>query len=179
MFNKIIVPLDGSELAASIVPHAACMALMMKAEVVLVRIGPAPRGRSAAKFKTIYTDMRISVPNSERDVMRANHPIYRDQEIASTEDALLDSLAPSELYMRRAGVPVRCRVALGRAVEQIFNIVADEEAGAIMLSTHGDRGIGPWPLGDTTKRIIRLARIPVITIHPQAPQAPKIDMRMG
>ncbi len=179
MFNKIIVPLDGSELSAGIVPHAACMALMMKAEVVLVRVGTAPRGRSAAKFRTINADMRVEVPNSERDVMRQHHPIYRDQEIASAEDELMDSLLPAETYMKRAGVPVRCRVAFGRPTEEILKIVDEEEAGAIMFSTHGDRGIGPWPLGDTTKRLIRLARVPVITIHPHAPKAPDIEMRMG
>ncbi len=179
MFNKIIVPLDGSELAASVVPHAACMALMMKAEVVLVRIGTSPRGHSAAKFRTIHADLRINVPGSERDVIKAQHPIYRDQEIASTETELLDSLASAETYFRRAGVPVRCLAAFGRPTEQILKIVEDEEAGAIMMSTHGDRGIGPWALGDTTKRIIRLARIPVITIHPHAPKRPEIDMLLG
>lgn len=179
MFNKIIVPLDGSDLAGTVVPHAACMALMMKADVVLVRVGTSPRGHSAPKFKTIHADLRISVPGSERDVVKAQHPIYRDQEIASIENELLDSLAEAETYFRRAGVPVRCRVVFGRPTEQILKVVEEEEAGAIMMSTHGDRGIGPWALGDTTKRIIRLARIPVITIHPHAPPRPEIDMLMS
>ena len=179
MFNKIIVPLDGSELAATVVPHAACMALMMKAEIVLVRVGDLPRGHSAAKFRTIHADLRISVPNSERDIVKSQHPIYRDQEIANAETDLLDSLGAAETYCRRAGVPVRSRVVFGRPTEKILQIVEEEEAGAIMLSTHGDRGIGPWALGDTTKRIIRLARVPVITIHPHAPKRPEIDMLIG
>ncbi len=179
MFNKIIVPLDGSALAATVVPHAACMALMMKAQVILIRVGAPVRGHSAARFRTIHADLRVSVPESQRDVVKSQFPIYRDQELASREAELLESLAPSEEYFRRAGVEVCSRVLFGRPTEQILCLADEEEAGAIMLSTHGDRGIGPWPLGDTTKRIIRQARIPVITIHPSAPKRPEMDMLIG
>jgi nucleotide-binding universal stress UspA family protein len=179
VFNKIIVPLDGSDLAATVVPHAACMALMMKAQVILVRVGVPPGGHSAARFRTIHADLRVSVPDSPRDVLKSQFPIYRDQEIASREAELLESLAPSEEYFRRAGVEVRSRILFGRPTEQILRLAEEEQAGAIMLSTHGDRGIGPWPLGDTTKRVIRQARIPVITIHPAAPKRPEMDMLIG
>lgn len=179
MFNKIIVPLDGSELAATVVPHAACMALMMKAQVVLVRVGLAPRGHSAARFRTIHPDLRVSVPDTQRDMVKSQFPIYRDQEIASREAELLESLAASEEYFRRAGVEVSSRILFGRPTEQILRLADEEQAGAIMLSTHGDRGLGPWPLGDTTKRIIRQARIPVISIHPAAPKRPEMDMLIG
>lgn len=179
MFNIIVVPLDGSELAATVVPHAACMALMMKAQVILVRVGLAPRGHSAAKFRTIHADLRVSVPDTQRDVLKSQFPIFRDQEIASREAELLESLAPIEEYFRRAGVNVRSRIVFGRPTEQILHLVEEEQAGAIMLSTHGDRGLGPWPLGDTTKRIIREARIPVILIHPAAPKRPEMDMLIG
>ncbi len=179
MFNKIIVPLDGSDLAATVVPHAACMALMMKAQVILVRVGLAPRGHSAARFRTIHADLRVSVPDSPRDVLKSQFPIYRDQEIASREAELLESLASSEDYFRRAGVEVRARILFGRPTEQILHLAEEEQAGAIMLSTHGDRGLGPWALGDTTKRIIRQARIPVISIHPAAPKRPEMDMLIG
>ena len=179
MFNKIIVPLDGSKLAESVVPQAACMARMMGAEVILVRVDAALRGRSAAKFRTVHADLRVEVPNSERDIVKARYPIYKDQEIASRKAELLDSLAGVETRFREAGVSVRSRVLFGRPTEQILRLVEEEQAGAIMMSTHGDRGIGPWPLGDTTKRVIRLAEVPVIVIHPIMPKAPEVDMRIG
>lgn len=179
MFNKLIIPLDGSDLAATIVPHAAHMARLMGAEVVLVRVGVLPRGHSAARFRTIHADLRVAVPDSQRDIAKAQFPIYKDQEIASLENELLDSLLKAESYFRGAGVKVCSRVVFGRATERILHLAEEESAGAIMMSTHGDRGIGPWPLGDTTRRIIRLARIPVIVIHPAAPKPPEIDMRMG
>jgi nucleotide-binding universal stress UspA family protein len=179
MFNKIIVPLDGSKLAESVVPHAATMARLMGAEVILVRVDVAPRGHSAARFRTIHTDLRVEVPNSERDLLKARHPIYKDQEMASRKAELLDSLAEVETYFRNAGVSVSSQVLFGRPTEQILYLVEEEQAGAIMMSTHGDRGIGPWPLGDTTKRIIRLAQVPVIVTHPVMPKAPEIDMRIG
>ncbi len=179
MFNKLIIPLDGSDLAGTVGPHAACMARLMDAEVILLRVGVLPRGHSAAKFRTIHADLRVSVPNSERDVTKTQFPIFKDQEIASRENELLDALLPLEDYFRRAGVKVCARVVFGRPVERILSVAEEEGAGAIMMSTHGDRGIGPWPLGDTTRRIIRLARIPVITIHPTAPKPPNVEMRMG
>lgn len=175
----MIVPLDGSSLAATIVPHAACMARMTGAEVVLVRVGVQPPGHSAAKFRTIHPDLRISVPESQRDVLKAQYPIYKDQEIASQENTLRDSLVEIEEYFRRAGVKVRSRILFGRPAEQILHLVEEEQAGAIMMSTHGDRGMGPWAIGTTTETIIGRARVPVITIHPTSPKPPEIDMRMG
>jgi nucleotide-binding universal stress UspA family protein len=179
VFNKLIVPLDGSELSASIVPHAACMARMMNAEVVLVCVGELPHGHSAAKFRTIHAELRVSVPLTQRDALKAQFPIYKDQEISSRENELLDALAPAEAYFRRAEVKVRSRIALGRPTEEILKIVEEEKAGAIMMSTHGNRGIDREPLGDTTKRIVRLARVPVIVVHPTAPKPPNIDMLLG
>ncbi len=179
MFNKLIVPLDGSELSGSIVPHAACMARMMGAEVILVRVGELPRGHSAAKFRTIHADLRVPVPETQRDALKAQFPIYKDQEISSRENELLDALAPAEDYFRRAEVKVCSRIVFGRPTEQILRVVEEEQAGAIMMSTHGNRGMNQEALGDTTKRIVRLARVPVIVVHPTSPQPPRLDMRLG
>jgi nucleotide-binding universal stress UspA family protein len=40
-FRRILVPLDGSEVASAVVPHAQKLALAFEAEVVLLRIDPA------------------------------------------------------------------------------------------------------------------------------------------
>lgn len=41
MYRKILVPLDGSEIAESILPHVKDMALAHQAEVILLRVLPA------------------------------------------------------------------------------------------------------------------------------------------
>lgn len=41
MYRKILVPLDGSEIAESILPHVKDMALAHPAEVILLRVLPA------------------------------------------------------------------------------------------------------------------------------------------
>jgi nucleotide-binding universal stress UspA family protein len=59
-------------------------------------------------------------------------------------------------------------ILLGRAAEQIVEAGATRDA--ILIATHGRRGLAHMMLGSVSERVVRLSRVPVITFHlPGAP----------
>ncbi len=63
--SRIVVPLDGSELAETALPHVEALAQAMSVEVLLVVANPTlPSVRSAARIHQIVQDLRLGVERS-------------------------------------------------------------------------------------------------------------------
>ena len=66
--------------------------------------------------------------------------------------------------MARAS-PARC--ALGHPVEEILRIADELPADAIVMGTHGRGGVRHLIAGSVAERIVRAAKVPVMTVrHP-------------
>ena len=52
----------------------------------------------------------------------------------------------------------------GRATEEIQRAAAELAADLIVIGTHGRSGIRRWLLGSVAERVVRTARIPVLTV---------------
>ena len=73
MFQKILVPLDGSEKGEKVLPYVEALALSLKATVVLLRVEPLPKGRSggAVKAAVAYmTDVRVTRSGTDGNMAR-------------------------------------------------------------------------------------------------------------
>jgi nucleotide-binding universal stress UspA family protein len=56
----------------------------------------------------------------------------------------------------------------GRAWEEILLAAAESKADLIVLGTHGRRGLGRLLLGSVAEKVVRMARLPVLTVHAPA-----------
>jgi nucleotide-binding universal stress UspA family protein len=168
MFKKILVPCDGSELAqASIFPRVEDLAKSMDAEVIILRVVPAPAGRSGSAFRSDVPEMPISLPATPEDAHVARHPIYRDQEIASAEAEARHSVARAEAMFRERGVTVRSEVLFGQPADEIIDYADEENADLIVMCTHGSGGFRRWVFGSVTEKVLRGAKTPVLVIRPE------------
>jgi len=166
MFEKILVPLDGSDLAQATLPVVEGLAGCMGSEVILVQVVPTPPGRSAARFRPFSPDIDIAVPRAREDVNKALHPIYKDQEMASLKAAAKASLAPAEKRLRDQGIQVKVEILFGRPAEEIIAYAEQKDLGIIIMSTHGENGLGPWAMGSTAEKVLRGANTPVLLVRP-------------
>ncbi|MEW6230720.1 MAG: universal stress protein [Chloroflexota bacterium] len=166
MFKKIMVPLDGSELAEAALPVVEGLATCLGSEVILVQVVPSPRGRSAAKFRPFSADLPVAVPRAREDVEMARHPIYKDQEMISLKAKAKVSLARAEKRLRDQGIQVKVDVLFGRPAEEIIAYAEQAGVDVILLSTHGESGLGPWNMGATAERVLRGANVPVLLVRP-------------
>ena len=146
MFQRILVPLDGSDLAERALPFASFLAKANGGQVILMR---------AIDTWATHVDMGEEA---------ARHP-----EIEA-ELSRLASRLTSE------GVPhATVSVAYGEAASLIESTAASTRADLIVMSTHGRRGIAKWAYGSVAERVFRLSTRPILFIPAQATATWSVD----
>jgi nucleotide-binding universal stress UspA family protein len=162
MFGKVLVPLDGSEMAEAVLPYVEDVARCYSAEVILLRVVATPQDRSIA---TVFQPS-LAVPGSTEDVTPVPHPVYREQEMESLRAEAERTLSGVRKGLIDAGLRTRIVVLFGRPAERIVEYATKEEVDLIAMSTYGRTGIGRWAFGSVAKRVMRATAIPVLLIRP-------------
>lgn len=139
MYDTILVPTDGSEHASRAAEHATAFARAFDATVHV--LGVADVQAAAGLFSAGGVDDAF-VDRVEAECERAI-------------DGLGDVVggAPS----------VRTAVVRGRPSEAILDYVDDHGVDLVAMGTHGRTGIDRYVAGSVTERVVRLARVPVLT----------------
>jgi nucleotide-binding universal stress UspA family protein len=154
LYQKIMVPLDGSDFAATALPHAQEIARRFDAEVVLFQaIQAMPRYVAAgdAGAATIALDIQ---PEGET----IQHEI-------ETVKRGLEQVADG---LRKQGIKTQTVTVVGPAADQIVDSAAEQKIDLIVMSTHGRTGLARWAFGSVATKVIQAARCPVLTVRPQA-----------
>jgi nucleotide-binding universal stress UspA family protein len=162
MFKKVLVPLDGSELAQAVLPYVEELGQRCAAEIILLRVVPIPRDTATAP---IY-QAPMSIPGSTEDEVIARHPIHREQEIESVRVEMERSLAAAKERLNEAGLEARVVVLFGRPASRIVDYAAKEGVDLIAMSTHGRSGFSRWVFGSVADKVLRAAAIPILVIRP-------------
>lgn len=186
MFKKVIVPLDGTELAAGILPYIADMASGLDTSIVLLsaidpdavelpeRIGGAPRS-GAAHLEVVGTAagvVDVNAQTSSEDLARAGvHPHERGgphvtQLFDKAEEIAKTRLGEIAKRLKSKVTDVDTRVVFGKPAEKIIEFAEAEGADLIAMSTHGRNMIGRGLLGSVTDKVLHATRLPVLTISP-------------
>lgn len=151
MFRKILVPLDGSQLAESILPHVTTLARCGDAEVVLLRVHVL----SAHRYG-MMDPVGVPLTPAEEEGDRRKALAYLQTIIAS---------------LQSEGIKARALVRDGTVAETILAAADDEGADLIAMSTHGRSGIARWLIGSDANKVMHGARTPVLLIRPEHAQA--------
>ena len=150
MYHKIMVPLDGSELAECVLPHVEAIARGCGVgSVVLVRVvGPVQI--------PVELDSAVSHEKMEQFETGAK-PIaegYLDKVVSRIKGEGLD--VRSEVIA--ATIP-------GAAAEILADYAEKNAVDLIVMATHGRSGISRWAWGSVAERVLRSAHIPVLLIR--------------
>jgi len=153
MFEKILVCLDGSELAEQILPYASEQAVRMKSTLVLFYAVHDP------------TTISLNFPGNPGTPM----------ETESMRRHLLEHSAQAEKYLaalaaklQDKGINTEYVVMPGRAGEAIVDYAAANNVDLIALSTHGRGGISRAFLGSVADFVLKNSGLPILLIRPQA-----------
>ncbi|MEO8699467.1 MAG: universal stress protein [Kofleriaceae bacterium] len=63
------------------------------------------------------------------------------------------------------GVSVRAIVRVGTPFDVIEQVAAELHAGVIVMGTHGRTGLSHLIVGSVAERVVRTARVPVVTVR--------------
>ncbi|MBN1452697.1 MAG: universal stress protein [Anaerolineales bacterium] len=144
MFDPILVPLDGSQLAECVLPHAAAFARSFDAEITLLRILEKNQaGVSAQLFDLL------------------------NWQIQKTKATLY--LEEIKARFIESNIQVRAIVLEGLVPEGITDYAQNEGMKLIILSSHGRHGMTQWGISSITQKIILSAPTSVLIVraHPQ------------
>ena len=144
-FKSIIVPLDGSELAESVIPLAAAMAKKLELEVVLFRAYHIPYNAYGGDdgYMVNYDELIDSVRDEAKE--------YLDKQVAE---------------VKKLGVAkVSALSKEGSASDEIIALGHKTPEGLIAMCSHGRSGIGRWVLGSVAENVVRHSDAPVLVVR--------------
>ena len=146
MYKKIMVPLDGSELAECVLPHVeAFIEGCQVNHFVFVRVV-----EPAAAFYS--GDYPIS-PEVMQERETAGEKIasdYLDQIVSRLEHK------NAELYSE---------VLVGNVADSLADYSENNEFDLILIATHGRSGVSRWVRGSIADKVLRSSRIPVLMVR--------------
>ena len=142
MYKKILVPLDGSELAKKALDHVEPLAKIFNAEIVLFQVVP---------FIPIYGHMEMF------------EPTIIDEKSKQSAERYLTDLADE---LKKRGFKVTAGVKTGLQVAaEIIDFAKGKGVDLIVMSTHGYSGITLWALGSVARKVLTRAETPILLIH--------------
>jgi nucleotide-binding universal stress UspA family protein len=145
MFKHVLVPLDGSQLAESVLPAVAWLAKRLGASITLIHI--IEQGPSA----TIHGDRHLTQPDEAEAYLTEVAARLRDQDGIAT--------------------PVECHVHTtdkgeSDVARSIVDHTADLEPDLIVLAPHGSGGLRDIFFGNIAQQVIQMGRTPILVVSP-------------
>ena len=141
-YETVVIPLDGSQLARRVLPHALTLARAFDCRIHLVRAtGATPIGQ------------------------RWDQPALSS---AADEDA---DLTPAEAIarevdgLRGSGLEVTATVTDGAAADVIVETAEEQAASMIAMTTHGRSGIDRWLLGSVADKVLQMSASPLLLVR--------------
>ncbi len=171
MYKKILVPLDGSELASSVLPHLREIVSCTHAQVILLRATPEPI------FPSVGTGprepQRIDTPPRTLDGMAWRlkpDPVHRTEWIEHEVESAQRYLTEVAADLAKSGIQARILVQPGATAGAILDAADHEGVDLITMATHGRSGIGRFLLGSVADRVVHYAKVPVLLVRPDEPE---------
>jgi len=138
MITKIVVPLDGSQLADRVLPYVTQIAGVTGAKVVLM---------------TSITPVNVWQPS-------------RLLKGAKEEKVATEYLEGPRVLLAQHGIDASIYVDVGRPASRIVKFAANQGADLIAMTTHGRSGIGRFWLGSIATGVLNQSHLPLLLVRP-------------
>jgi nucleotide-binding universal stress UspA family protein len=147
MLKKMLVPLDGSELAAKVLPYVEDLARALQAEVTLFTIGGIPSLTYVARGEISEARPGVIVDVEQHAKEEA------EKYLVETTKAL-KAKGINANYVYKEGIPAQAIIKYAK--ENSFDLIA--------LASHG-RGEVAWVLGSVAEKVVSHTSVPVLLVR--------------
>jgi nucleotide-binding universal stress UspA family protein len=175
-YKKILVPLDGSELAAQALPHAEELAREMGAQLILFRVLetsplfmaalPAVGGGGVGGGAGVNT---LGVATILLD----------DDGHTQAIDDLKQSLDDLVTSLKHRKVDAEAEIDTGDPTTRIVDYAATHDVDLIVMSSHGRTGLARWAYGSVANKVRQTASCEVMVVRPSFSKAQAAGMEEG
>ncbi len=141
MYERILVPLDGSNAAEIVLPYAEEIAAKLSAEIILVSVSESGAANTGHLYHSYLEHITEQVQRQLKD-------------FGAKEEAKVNSEA-----------------LLGKPAGEILRYAAESNVGLIAMASRGSSDRGPWLLGNIAAKVLRATGRPVLLIRAPASDA--------
>jgi len=136
MFDRILLPLDGSELAETAIPYVRVLATQLKAEVFIIHACPL-----------------------EHRAYHHMHQIYMDKMSDNFKQTLRENEQANEQ------LNIHTEIIPGDPTDVILDYVQKKAISMVAMTSHGTSGFREWAMGSVADKVVRGVRVPTLLIH--------------
>ena len=153
MWKKLLVPHDFSPCAERALGTAVQLAKLLGSELALAHVSELPPN---LPLDTLVT------PQSGAEPVRVDE--YTTRGARQQLEAIAEPL-------RRAGFAVSTRAVTGDVADRILALTTEIGADALVIGTHGRKGLSHLLLGSVAEKLLRGASVPVVCVRTLAREA--------
>lgn len=147
MYQRILVPLDGSKLAECVLPHVESIARGCGVTTVVVaRVAEPIEVPGRTGF--VPPEIRKEAEAEYREEVEIYLHRVADRLKASLGDASVETV-----------------ILTGKAAEALIHYASSSGVDLIVIATHGRSGVSRWVWGSFADRILRSAHVPVFMVR--------------
>jgi nucleotide-binding universal stress UspA family protein len=166
MTMTVLLPLDGSALSRSIVPHVCQTLAAREYRAILLGVAPALTSITGAPPRPVSLGWSAPMYVSARDVEYAQHPIYESQLEHGQRAEIERGLLAEYHTLQLAGFDVEMQVRFGNPADEIVDAARRTRADLIAMATHGHGGLRRLLLGSVTEQVLARVSIPMLLLRP-------------
>jgi nucleotide-binding universal stress UspA family protein len=138
MYRNILVAIEHSDADKTIIEHVSALAKITGASLLLVHVADGWAARH-------YEELAL-----------------RESEEMQQDRAYLETLAEQ---LAAAGLPARCKLALGDPATELIRASREEQVDLIAMSTHGHKFINDILRGTTADKVRHEVSVPVLLLR--------------
>jgi nucleotide-binding universal stress UspA family protein len=147
LYQRILVPLDGSQRAENVLPIITQLAQFHKSKILLVQVVQTP-------------EMARQMPPAPEDIDLSNRVVTRNRVEA---DRYLEELK-SRSYLEGIAVQTHLITSDNVAVA-LHQLGEQEQIDMVALSAHGYSGNHQWPYGSMVNNFIMYGKVPLLIVQ--------------
>ena len=150
LINRILLPLDGSDLSKLALPIGEELADKLKVSI------------------TLFQMSHVIIPYAT-DSMGNIPPIYYLELSESEEKRVRAEIIALEKELRGKGLSVTHNVISGTdAADGIIEASKKVDADLVVMATHGRSGLRRWVFGNVAEKVLRHGETPLLLVHARA-----------
>jgi len=153
MYRRILLPLDGSELAERILPHTIELARRFEATVVLLH---AVTSRVEVLSRAVASDPIGASPVTAE---------VAEDVVVAEEDSTTRYFARMADRLQGEGLKVEQLIMEGEAVRTLAHVIAEQQIDLVTMTTQGRSTLGRLFLGSVPESLLEEVEIPVLLLR--------------
>ena len=146
--RTIVVPLDGSPLAESVLPHV---------ETLAKQRGPQPID---------IVLLAVCEPIVPPAVYPTVASVDWEADLSRSKQSNTGYLAGVQKRLKEDGIEARAVVLVGKPADEIVDYAKGNPCDLIVMATHGRSGVSRWVYGSVAERLLSGALIPILLVRP-------------